>query len=132
MTDKSEIEVGAVAMNPSDGGIQALVGGRNYETSAFNRAHTSKRMPGSALKQFLYYAALNNGYTPSTKLISKPTAFTLDDGDVYEPGNFNGYYADGPITLAQALALSDNIFAVKTNMFLDRKSTRLNSSHVSR
>src|SRR5699024_9352645 len=41
-----------------------------------------------------------------------------DDGDVYEPGNFNGYYADGPITLAQALALSDNIFAVKTNMFL--------------
>jgi len=118
ITDKSEIEVGALAMNPSDGGIHALVGGRDYETSAFNRAHTAQRMPGSAFKPFLYYAALNNGYTPSTKLISKPTAFTLDDGDVYEPGNFNGYYADGPITLAQALALSDNIFAVKTNMFL--------------
>src|SRR5699024_12693132 len=51
---KSEIEVGAVAMNPSDGGIQALVGGRNYETSPFNRAHTAKRLPGYALKQFLY------------------------------------------------------------------------------
>src|SRR5699024_10887628 len=64
ITDKSEIEVGAVAMNPSDGGIQALIGGRDYDTSAFNRAHTAQRMPGSAFKPFLYYAALNNGYTP--------------------------------------------------------------------
>src|SRR5690625_3199122 len=71
ITDKSEIEVGAVAMNPSDGGIQDLLGGRNYETSALNRAHTEKRMLGAAFKPFLYYAALNNGYTPSTKLISK-------------------------------------------------------------
>lgn len=118
ITDKSEIEVGAIALNPNDGGIQALIGGRDYEASAFNRAYTAKRMPGSTFKPFLYYAALNNGYTPSTKLISKPTEFTLDSGDVYQPGNFNGYYADGPITLAQALALSDNIFAVKTNMFL--------------
>lgn len=115
---KNELEVGAIAMDPNDGGIQALVGGRDYEKSSFNRAYAAKRMPGSTFKPFLYYAALDNGYTPSTKLMSKPTVFELDDGDVYNPSNFNGYYANKPITLAQALALSDNIFAVKTNMFL--------------
>jgi 1A family penicillin-binding protein len=115
---ESQIEVGALALHPDNGGIRALVGGRDYGKSAFNRAINAKRMPGSTFKPFLYYAALKHGYTPSTKLMSKPTAFTLDDGTVYKPGNFNGYYANAPITLAQALALSDNIYAVKTNMYL--------------
>ncbi|HLR67272.1 MAG TPA: transglycosylase domain-containing protein [Virgibacillus sp.] len=114
----SDIETSAIAMDPSNGSIRALIGGRDYKKSSFNRAHKAKRMPGSTFKPFLYYAALNNGYTPSTKLLSKPTVFELDNGEVYEPSNFNGYYADKPITLAQALALSDNIFAVKTNMYL--------------
>lgn len=75
-------------------------------------------MPGSAFKPFLYYAALKNGYTPATMLMSKPTAFRLENGKVYQPSNYNGYYADEPITLAQALALSDNVYAVKTNLYL--------------
>ncbi|MDY0394268.1 penicillin-binding transpeptidase domain-containing protein [Virgibacillus halophilus] len=70
------------------------------------------------LSLFLYYAALNNGYNPTTMLSSKPTTFQLANGNTYEPGNYNGYYADKPITLAQALALSDNIYAVKTNLYL--------------
>src|SRR5699024_4633718 len=105
-------------MDPSNRSIRALIVSRDYKKSSFNRTHKAKRMPGSTFKPFLYYAALNNGYTPSTKLLSKPTVFELDNGEVYEPSNFNGYYADKPITLAQALALSDNIFAVKTNMYL--------------
>ncbi|WP_229683082.1 transglycosylase domain-containing protein [Virgibacillus oceani] len=115
---ESKIEVGAIALEPTSGAIQALVGGRDYESSQFNRAIQAKRMPGSAFKPFLYYAALENGYTPTTMLMSKPTAFELEDGKVYQPSNYNGYYAYEPITLAQALALSDNVYAVKTNLFL--------------
>src|SRR5699024_784343 len=80
---RSEIEVGAIAMNPNSGGIKALVGGQSYENSPFNRAINAKRMSGSTFKPFLYYTALENGYTASTMLMSQPTAFTLEDGEVY-------------------------------------------------
>ncbi len=116
--ERSKIQAGAIAMDPDTGGIHALIGGRDYQNSTFNRAIQAKRMPGSAFKPFLYYAALGNGYTPTTMLMSKPTTFELEDGQVYQPGNYNGYYANEPITLAQALALSDNVYAVKTNLFL--------------
>lgn len=115
---ESEINIGAMAMDPATGGIRALVGGRNYQKSQFNRAISAKRMPGSAFKPFLYYAALNNGYKSNTMLMSKPTAFELEDGKVYQPSNYNGYYANEEITLAQAIALSDNVYAVRTNLFL--------------
>lgn len=114
----SEIEVGSIVMDPESGEMLALVGGRSYDESSFNRAISAKRMPGSTFKPILYYAALENNYTPSTRLISKPTSFVLEDGNVYEPKNFNGYYANEAITLAQALAVSDNIYAVKTNLFM--------------
>lgn len=116
--DSSKIEVGGVVVDPNNGAIRALVGGRSYEKSPFNRAIQAKRMPGSTFKPFLYYAALEHGYTATTMLMSKPTAFEIEDGQVYQPSNFNGYYANEPITLAQAIALSDNIYAVKTNMYL--------------
>ncbi|WP_235988922.1 transglycosylase domain-containing protein [Aquibacillus kalidii] len=124
----SEIQVGAIAMDPKTGAITSLIGGKNYKTSQFNRAVQAKRMPGSTFKPFLYYAALENGYTATTPLMSKPTNFQLADGKVYQPSNYNGYYADKPITLAQALALSDNIYAVKTNLYLDPK-TLVNTAH---
>ncbi|OZU88477.1 monofunctional biosynthetic peptidoglycan transglycosylase [Virgibacillus indicus] len=115
---ESEIQTGVISMDPETGAIRAMAGGRNYDKSPFNRATMAKRMPGSAFKPFLYYTALQNGYTPNTMLMSKPTTFTLEDNAVYQPGNYNGYYAYEPITLAQALALSDNVYAVKTIMYL--------------
>lgn len=114
----SDIQIGAIGMDPENGAIRALVGGRDYSESKFNRAFRAKRMAGSSFKPFLYYAALTHGYTPATMLSSKPTAFELSDGEVYQPSNYNGYYAYKPITLAQALALSDNVYAVKTNLYL--------------
>ncbi|MBP2076259.1 transglycosylase domain-containing protein [Oceanobacillus polygoni] len=114
----SEVETAAIAMDPASGAILSLIGGKDYAESAYNRAMSSKRMSGSTFKPILYYAALQYGYTPSTKLMSKPTSFALGDGNSYQPSNFNGYYANKPITLAQALALSDNVYAVKTNMYL--------------
>ncbi|WP_240452364.1 transglycosylase domain-containing protein [Virgibacillus sp. YIM 98842] len=115
---ESDIEAGAVAIEPQSGEVLAMIGGRDYRESPFNRAFQAKRMPGSAFKPFLYYAALENGYTANTMLMSQPTAFQLDDDEVYQPSNFNGYYANDSITLAQAIALSDNVYAVKTNMYL--------------
>ncbi|HEU5141123.1 MAG TPA: penicillin-binding transpeptidase domain-containing protein, partial [Bacillales bacterium] len=98
---------------------KALVGGRNFEESPYNRAVQAKRQPGSSFKPFLYYAALRNGYTPSSKLLSAPAVFHYNDGEsTYSPHNFGNYYAYDFITLMQALALSDNIYAVKTNMFI--------------
>ncbi|MEQ6376859.1 PBP1A family penicillin-binding protein [Bacillaceae bacterium S4-13-56] len=114
----SDIQIASLAVNPKTGAISALIGGRDFDKSPFNRVVQAKRMPGSSFKPFLYYAALENGYAPNTMLQSRPTEFELADGTVYQPSNFNGYYADAPITLATALALSDNIYAVKTNLFL--------------
>jgi len=115
---ESDIETGVLAMNPESGEVLAMAGGRDYQESPFNRAFQAKRMPGSAFKPFLYYAALENGYTASTMLMSQPTVFQLEDDEVYQPSNFNGYYANDSISLAQAIALSDNVYAVKTNMYL--------------
>jgi 1A family penicillin-binding protein len=119
ISDRSAIQLGFVAMDPSTGDVTALVGGRDYNTSPFNRAVQALRQPGSTIKPLLYYAALTNGFTPVTMMKSEPTTFHFDNGKAqYTPHNFNNEYADADITLAQALALSDNIYAVKTNLFL--------------
>lgn len=66
----------------------------------------------------LYYLALENGFTPATTFLCEPTTFKLDDNSTYSPSNFNDKYAYKDVTLAQAIAVSDNIFAVKTHLFL--------------
>ncbi len=121
--DVSEIQVGFVAMNPKNGYVTALVGGRNYEESPFNRAVQAVRQPGSTIKPLLYYSALEQGFTPSTAMRSEPTTFTFDEGrEKYAPHNYNSKYANDEITLAQAIAVSDNIFAVKTHLFLGQET----------
>ncbi|MEH7180727.1 transglycosylase domain-containing protein [Neobacillus vireti] len=115
----SEIQVGLIAMDPKNGHVRAMVGGRDYEQSPFNRAVQAVRQPGSTIKPLLYYAALSQGFTPSSTLRSEKTTFKMDDNrSEYAPHNFNNKYADGEITLAQALAVSDNIYAVKTHLFI--------------
>ncbi|SDI48520.1 transglycosylase domain-containing protein [Natribacillus halophilus] len=107
----------AVSIDPRNGDVKAMVGGKDYNESPFNRAVDAQRAPGSVFKPFLYYAALENGFTAATPLKSEPTSFPDPDGDQsYEPGNFNENYANDFITMAQAMAYSDNIYAVKTNV----------------
>lgn len=119
----SEIQTGMVAMDPETGYVRAMIGGRNYEESPFNRAVQAVRQPGSTIKPLLYYAALEQGFTPSTLMRSEMTTFRFDDGRAeYTPRNFNNHYAEGDITMLQALALSDNVFAVKTHLFLGEKT----------
>ncbi|QQZ09247.1 transglycosylase domain-containing protein [Heyndrickxia vini] len=119
ISGNSNIQVGFAAMDPNTGFVSALVGGRKYEDSQYNRAVQAIRQPGSTIKPLLYYAALEKGFTPTTMMKSEPTTFHFDDGNKeYTPHNFNSKYANDEITMAQALALSDNVFAVKTHLFL--------------
>lgn len=123
ISQDSEIQVGVVAMNPKNGYVKAMVGGRDYEESPFNRAVQAVRQPGSTIKPLLYYAALEQGFTPSTPIRSEQTTFRFEDGTPdYTPHNFNSKYADDDITMAQALALSDNVYAVKTHLFLGEET----------
>lgn len=118
VVEKSELEIGVLSIDSKTGAILGLIGGASYENSSFNRATEAKRMVGSTFKPFVYYTALENGFTPSTMLLSEPTTFEVANAKSYQPQNYNGYYAYEPIPLAQAIALSDNIYAVKTNLFL--------------
>jgi penicillin-binding protein 2D len=123
ISKETEIEAALVAVNPKNGHVKAMVGGRDYEKSPFNRAIQAVRQPGSTVKPLLYYAALEQGFTPSTMMRSEPTTFKFQDGRPdYSPHNFNSLYANGEISLAQALAVSDNVIAVKTHLFLGEDS----------
>lgn len=117
--DDSDIQPAFVSIEPKTHFVTALAGGKDFNESSYNRATQAIRQPGSTFKPFLYYAALENGYTPATRLTSEKTAFQYDNGQkVYKPSNFNQRYADGEVTMEQALAVSDNIYAVKTHLFL--------------
>lgn len=116
-TDKN-LQVASVMMDPKTGKILALVGGRDYSVSQYNRAYQSKRQVGSTMKPLLYYAALENGFTSSTTFTSEETTFTFSNNKTYSPQNYGGQYGNKPISLATAIAYSDNIYAVKTHMFL--------------
>ncbi len=113
-----EMQVASIIVNPHTGGVMALSGGLDYSKSQFNRAISSKRQVGSAMKPFLYYAALENGMVSSSTFLSEPTTFMFSSNNSYSPANYNDKYANKNITMAAALAYSDNIYAVKTHLFL--------------
>ena len=114
----TELQIAGIMINPSDGGVMALIGGNNYLKSEFNRATKAKRQVGSTMKPFLYYSALENGFTASSSFTSEETTFTFSNNKTYTPKNYNNKYANGPISMASAIAYSDNVYAVKTNLFL--------------
>lgn len=95
-----------VAMRP-DGRVVAMVGGKNYGKSPFNRATQARRQPGSAFKLFVYLAALRSGLTPDSTVLDAPISI-----DGWSPENHDGVYL-GPISLRQALAVSSNVAAVR-------------------
>jgi penicillin-binding protein 1A len=111
-------QVALVAMHP-DGRVVAMVGGRNYRQSPFNRATQARRQPGSTFKLFVYLAALRSGMTPDSIVEDRPV--TIGD---WKPSNADGRYA-GRITLRQAFAKSSNVVAARlTNELGVRAVTR--------
>jgi penicillin-binding protein 1A len=103
---------GALVLMDSQGAVRAMVGGRSYQDSQFNRATKAKRQPGSAFKPFVYLVALEHGYGPEWVETDEPVKV----GD-WEPENY-GQKHRGPVTLETAMALSLNTIAVKLIMAL--------------
>ena len=120
--DDDELQVSIVITEPNTGKIIALAGGKDYSVSQYNRAISSKRQVGSTMKPILYYAALENGFTPSTTFTSEETTFVFSEDQTYSPKNYNDKYANKSISMASAIAYSDNIFAVKTHLFLGEET----------
>lgn len=111
--DNQDLQTALIAIEPGTGKIKAMVGGRDYKTSQYNRVF-AERQPGSSFKPILYLAALQHGFTPLTMMKSEPTIFTYDHGKQYIPRNFGDHYQYDYINLQQAISTSDNIYAVKT------------------
>ena len=107
---KLDVAQGALVAITPEGAVRAMVGGRNYAESQFNRAVAAKRQPGSAFKPFVYLTALERGLTPETVREDKPVALKS-----WKPENYSREY-HGPVTLTQALALSLNTVAVRLTL----------------
>lgn len=102
-----------LCLDPKTGYVRAMVGGRDFSDSQFNRAIHSRRQPGSAFKPFIYAAALEKGFTPSTLLMDSPVEYMGHDGGSYwAPKNYDKHFM-GPITFRNALAHSRNVVTVK-------------------
>ena len=107
------IQGAMVAMDPRNGDIRALVGGRFYEAGNFNRALSAKRQPGSAFKPFVYATALAAGYTPASEVDDDPID-VIRGRQVWSPANFNGEYL-GKVTFRRALMSSLNAATVRVS-----------------
>lgn len=118
MDRTDDLQVGVMIRDPKTGNVVALIGGKNYNESQFNRVTQAKRQVGSTFKPILYYAALENGVTASSTFTSEATSFSLGNNEIYTPANYGNRYPNKAITMAEAIALSDNIYAVKTHLFL--------------
>ena len=103
-----------ICMDVKTGAIRAMVGGRDFSKSEFNRATQSRRQPGSAFKPLVYTAAFDKGFTPSSRFVDAPIALpdvSQEDG-FWRPKNYDGKFV-GPITMRNALVQSRNIVTVK-------------------
>ena len=118
MDGQIDYQVASIAVEPSTGKVIALIGGVDYNTSEYNRVTQAERQVGSTFKPILYYAALENGFTASSTFSSEATTFNMGNGKTYSPKNYGEKYGNKDISLATAIAYSDNIYAVKTHLFL--------------
>lgn len=119
LEDRQAYEHGLVqgalyAMDAKTGAIRAMVGGRDFSKSEFNRATQARRQPGSAFKPLIYTAAFDKGMNPSTRFVDSPIVFEdLSKADgLWKPKNFDGKFL-GPITMREALVHSRNIVTIK-------------------
>jgi penicillin-binding protein 1B len=115
---RQKAQAALIAVDPRTGEVLALVGGRSYNQSQYNRAIVAKRQPGSAFKPFVYLSAFERAaadgrtdLTPATVVIDEPTSWEFNQ-QTWTPGNYDGEF-EGPVTLRRALALSRNIPTIK-------------------
>ncbi len=107
-----DVQGALVSMEPRTGRVVAIAGGFSFAQSQFNRATQAFRQPGSAFKPFVYAAALDTGYTPSTLVLDEPLAIPDGAGHIWSPKNYDGK-SDGPSTLRVGLENSRNQMTVR-------------------
>lgn len=110
--DQGPLQAALVSIDPATGRIRAMVGGRDFKESQFNRAWQALRQPGSAFKPIVFAAALERGFGPADLLKDSPATFRVDNKTTWTPENFTRTY-QGPVTLRKALAQSLNVPAVR-------------------
>jgi len=110
-----------VAMDPGTGDVRALVGGRNYSESQFDRAVDGKRQPGSSFKPIVYAAAIADSIPPNAMVSDTAISIRMPNGSVYRPDNSDHEFL-GAMTLREALSRSRNVVAVQLGMELGMDS----------
>jgi penicillin-binding protein 1A len=106
------VQIAFVCLDPHNGHVLAMVGGRDFEKSQYNRAIQAPRQPGSAFKPFVYTAALDNGYTPADEFLNQPFVLINDDGTRWTPHNYDNTVS-GLMTLREALRGSKNLVSIR-------------------
>lgn len=119
-----ELQAALVAVDPSNGHIRAMIGGRDFVTAPFNRAVDSKRQPGSAFKPFLYSKAIDMGLTAADMIMCEPVSFSQKGSPDYTPTDYGdeGYHYR-PFTLKEAIMVSDNVVSVRLNEAVGPENT---------
>ena len=114
ITQLPEVEGAFVAIDPRDGAVRAMVGGFDFDKNKFNRVTQAWRQPGSSFKPFIYSAALEKGFTPTTVINDAALFFDagVTGGQPWEPKNYDGKF-DGPMSLRSALAKSKNMVSIR-------------------
>lgn len=106
------IQGSIIALDPHTGRVLAMQGGWKYDSSEFNRATQAKRQPGSAFKPFVYLAALDQGFTPATRVLDAPFVIEQTPGDFWRPTNYsNEFY--GPTPIRVGIEKSRNLMTVR-------------------
>jgi len=101
-----------IALDPETGHVRALIGGRDYEQSRFDRARQARRQAGSAFKPFVYAAAIGSGIPASHIIVDAPVVYPQINGEDWRPSNFTNEFA-GPMTIREGLYTSTNMIAIK-------------------
>lgn len=114
ITQLPEVEGAFVAMDPRDGAVKAMIGGFDFDKNKFNHVTQAWRQPGSSFKPFIYSAALEKGFTPSTVINDAPLFFDAGTtgGQPWEPKNYDGAF-EGPMPLRRALMKSKNMVSIR-------------------
>lgn len=114
----ADLQAALVAVDPRNGQIKALIGGRNYQASSYNRVF-SRRQPGSTFKPFMYSLAIDSGFTPADMIMCEEVEYELPDGSIYRPEDYGREpYHWKEFTVKEAIMKSDNVIAVRINNFL--------------
>ena len=114
ITQLPEAQAALVAVQTNNGAIRALVGGFDFQSNKYNRVTQAYRQPGSAIKPFIFGAALEKGFSPKTLINDLPINFSPEStgGTLWEPKNFNNLYL-GPISMKEALTKSQNMVSIR-------------------